>query len=63
MFRSENYDKQTGKDDMQYLWYSNVTTTETYYAHLIEESRVKAGECIADVMLRGYDGKGEKLSS
>ena len=39
---------------------SNVTTTE---AHLIEESRVRAGECIADVMLRGYDGKGEKLSS
>ena len=45
------------------LGHSNVTTTETYYAHLIEESRVKAGECIADVMLRGYDGKGEKLSS
>ena len=45
------------------LEHSNVTTTETYYAHLIEESRVRAGECIADVMLRGYDGKGEKLSS
>lgn len=45
------------------LGHSNVTTTETYYAHLIEESRVRAGECIADVMLRGYDGKGEKLSS
>ena len=39
---------------------SNVTTTE---AHLIEESRVRAGECIADVMFRGYDGKGEKSSS
>ena len=39
---------------------SNVTTTE---AHLIEESRVRAGECIADVMLRGYDRKGEKSSS
>ena len=45
------------------LEHSNVTPTETYYAHLIEESRVRAGECIADVMLRGYDGKGEKLSS
>ena len=45
------------------LGHSNVTTTETYYAHLIEESRVRAGECIADVMLRDYDGKGEKLSS
>ena len=45
------------------LGHSNVTPTETYYAHLIEESRVRAGECIADVMLRGYDGKGEKLSS
>lgn len=34
------------------LGHSNVTTTETYYAHLIEESRVRAGECIADVMLQ-----------
>ena len=45
------------------LGHSNVTTTETYYAHLIGESRVRAGECIADVMLRGYDRKGEKSSS
>lgn len=27
------------------------------------KSRVRAGECIADVMLRGYDRKGEKSSS
>lgn len=35
------------------LGHSSATTTETYYAHLIEESRVQASECIADVMLRG----------
>ena len=34
------------------LGHSSVTTTETYYAHLIEESKVQASECIADVMLR-----------
>ena len=34
------------------LGHSSATTTETYYAHLIEESRVQASECIADVMLR-----------
>lgn len=27
------------------------------------KSRVRADECIADVMLRGYDRKGEKSSS
>lgn len=37
----------------QQLGHSSVTTTETYYAHMIEESRVKASECLADVMLRG----------
>ena len=34
------------------LGHSSATTTETYYAHLIEQSRVQASECIADVMLR-----------
>ena len=45
------------------LGHSSPATTEMYYAHLIEQSRVQAGECIADVMLRGYDKKGEKSSS
>ena len=45
------------------LGHSSPATTEMYYAHLIEQSRVQAGECIADVMLRGYDRKGEKSSS
>lgn len=34
------------------LGHSSPATTEMYYAHLIEQSRVQAGECIADVMLR-----------
>lgn len=34
------------------LGHSSATTTETYYAHLIEESKVRASECIADLMLR-----------
>ena len=45
------------------LGHSSPATTEMYYAHLIEQSRVQAGECIADVMLRDYDRKGEKSSS
>ena len=36
------------------LGHSSPATTEMYYAHLIEQSRVQAGECIADVMLRQY---------
>lgn len=35
----------------RHLGHSSATTT-AYYAHLIEESRVQASECIADVMLR-----------
>lgn len=36
----------------KYLGHANVTTTETIYAHIIEENMTKAAECIGDVMLR-----------
>lgn len=28
------------------------STTENFYAHIIEENKAKASECIADVLLR-----------
>lgn len=34
------------------LGHANATTTETVYAHIIEENKAKATECIADVLLR-----------
>ena len=34
------------------LGHSQVSTTGDIYSHLIEESKAKATECIADVMLR-----------
>lgn len=34
------------------LGHLDVSTTENFYAHIIEESKQKATECIADVLLR-----------
>lgn len=34
------------------LGHANVTTTESFYSHIIEENKAKAAECIADVLLR-----------
>lgn len=39
----------------QQLGHSSPATTEMYYAHLIEQARVQAGDCIANVLLRGAD--------
>lgn len=33
------------------LGHANVTTTESFYSHIIEENKAKAAECIADVQL------------
>ena len=34
------------------LGHSSTSTTENFYAHIIEENKAKASECIADVLLR-----------
>lgn len=34
------------------LGHASASTTESFYAHVIEETRTKATECIADVLLR-----------
>lgn len=34
------------------LGHANTSTTENFYAHIIEENKAKASECIADVLLR-----------
>ena len=34
------------------LGHASVTTTESFYSHIIEESKAQAAECLADVMLR-----------
>lgn len=34
------------------LGHTKVSTTDDYYAHIIEEEKAKASECIAEVMLR-----------
>ena len=34
------------------LGHSSASTTENFYAHIIEENKAKATECIADVLLR-----------
>lgn len=34
------------------LGHASVTTTESFYSHIIEENKAKASECIADVLLR-----------
>ena len=34
------------------LSHASVNTTENFYSHIIEENKVKASECIADVLLR-----------
>lgn len=36
----------------KHLGHSDVSTTENYYSHIIEENKAKASECIADVLLR-----------
>lgn len=34
------------------LGHSSASTTENFYAHIIEENKAKASQCIADVLLR-----------
>ena len=34
------------------LGHASITTTENFYAHIIEENKAKASECIADALLR-----------
>ena len=34
------------------LGHASASTTENFYAHIIEENKVKASECIADVLIR-----------
>lgn len=34
------------------LGHSSVSTTESFYSHMIEEAKAQAAECIADVLLR-----------
>lgn len=34
------------------LGHANVSTTESFYSHIIEENKAKAAECIADTLLR-----------
>ena len=34
------------------LGHLDVSTTETFYSHIIEENKQKATECIADALLR-----------
>lgn len=34
------------------LGHASASTTENFYAHIIEENKAKASECIADVLLR-----------
>ncbi len=34
------------------LGHSSITTTESFYSHVIEENKAKAAECIADVLIR-----------
>ena len=34
------------------LGHASASTTENFYAHIIEENKVKASQCIADVLLR-----------
>lgn len=34
------------------LGHASVTTTQAVYAHIIDENKAKASECIADALLR-----------
>ena len=34
------------------LGHASASTTENFYAHIIEENKAKASECIADILLR-----------
>ncbi|MGM9589934.1 MAG: hypothetical protein ACI3V0_07165 [Faecousia sp.] len=34
------------------LGHASASTAENFYAHIIEENKAKASECIADVLLR-----------
>ena len=34
------------------LGHASANTTENFYAHIIEENKARASECIADVLLR-----------
>lgn len=34
------------------LGHASITTTESFYSHIIEENKAKASECIADVLIR-----------
>lgn len=45
------------------LGHASVTTTEGFYAHMIEEQKAKATECIADVLLRSGRRSGPDLNA
>jgi integrase len=34
------------------LGHASITTTESFYSHIIEENKAKAAECIADMLIR-----------
>ena len=34
------------------LGHASITTTESFYSHIIEENKAKAADCIADVLIR-----------
>lgn len=38
------------------LGHASITTTESFYSHIIEENKAKASECIADTLLRRKHG-------
>ena len=45
---------EAGKDVFvsKQLGHASITTTESFYSHIIEENKAKAAECIADVLIR-----------
>ena len=34
------------------LGHASITTTESFYSHIIEENKAKAADCIANVLIR-----------
>jgi len=40
------------QDNGNHMNPDSITTTESFYSHIIEENKAKAAECIADVLIR-----------
>ena len=38
--------------DSGYRKKRSITTTESFYSHIIEENKAKAADCIANVLIR-----------